>query len=203
MPSVRWTSCWNCAPITPRRNVFMPATDSNTSTPDPGIILAVHTPGSCGYDCAKPAPRQPLRWGTGSKVTHPVVLAIETSCDETGIGIVAGTNLLAHQVASSMDEHVAFGGVIPEIAARAHVTGFLPVLDAALEEAKVSIDDVDAIAVTAGPGLAGALMVGVAGAKALALATGKPLYGINHLIAHIGVGYLDASGADLSNVNQL
>ncbi|MDN6351171.1 MAG: tRNA (adenosine(37)-N6)-threonylcarbamoyltransferase complex transferase subunit TsaD, partial [Yaniella sp.] len=134
---------------------------------------------------------------------HPIVLGIETSCDETGIGIVAGTNLLAHQVASSMDEHVAFGGVIPEIAARAHVTEFLPVLDAALEEAKGSIDDVDAIAVTAGPGLAGALMVGVAGAKALALATGKPLYGINHLIAHIGVGYLDASGADLSNVNQL
>lgn len=134
---------------------------------------------------------------------HPIVLGIETSCDETGIGIVAGTNLLAHQVASSMDEHVAFGGVIPEIAARAHVTEFLPVLDAALEEAKVSIDDVDAIAVTAGPGLVGALMVGVAGAKALALATGKPLYGINHLIAHIGVGYLDASGADLSNVNQL
>lgn len=134
---------------------------------------------------------------------HPIVLGIETSCDETGIGIVAGTNLLAHQVASSMDEHVAFGGVIPEIAARAHVTEFLPVLDAALEEAQVSIDDVDAIAVTAGPGLVGALMVGVAGAKALALATGKPLYGINHLIAHIGVGYLDASGADLSNVNQL
>lgn len=134
---------------------------------------------------------------------HPIVLGIETSCDETGIGIVAGTNLLAHQVASSMDEHVAFGGVIPEIAARAHVTEFLPVLDAALEEAMVSIDDVDAIAVTAGPGLAGALMVGVAGAKALALATGKPLYGINHLIAHIGVGYLDTSGTDLSNVNQL
>lgn len=134
---------------------------------------------------------------------HPIVLGIETSCDETGIGIVAGTNLLAHQVASSMDEHVAFGGVIPEIAARAHVTEFLPVLDAALEEAKVSIDDVDAIAVTAGPGLAGALMVGVSGAKALALATGKPLYGINHLIAHIGVGYLDAAGADLTNVNQL
>ena len=136
-------------------------------------------------------------------MTAPVVVGIETSCDETGIGIVAGTNLLAHQVASSMDEHVAFGGVIPEIAARAHVTEFLPVLDAALAEAKLTVDDVDAIAVTAGPGLAGALMVGVAGAKALAVATGKPLYGINHLIAHIGVGYLDAAGADLHNVNQL
>ena len=134
---------------------------------------------------------------------HPIVLGIETSCDETGIGIVAGTSLLAHQVASSMDEHVAFGGVIPEIAARAHVTEFLPVLDAALEEANITIDELDAIAVTAGPGLAGALMVGVAGAKALALATGKPLYGINHLIAHIGVGYLDAAGSDLTNVNQL
>jgi len=136
-------------------------------------------------------------------VKHPTVLGIETSCDETGIGIVAGTNLLAHQVASSMDEHVAFGGVIPEIAARAHVTEFLPVLEAALEEANITLDDIDAIAVTAGPGLAGALMVGVSGAKALALATGKPLYGINHLIAHIGVGYLDASGADLTRVNQL
>ena len=136
-------------------------------------------------------------------MTSPIVVGIETSCDETGIGIVAGTKLLAHQVASSMDEHVAFGGVIPEIAARAHVTEFLPVLDAALTEANITIDDVDAIAVTAGPGLAGALMVGVAGAKALAVATGKPLYGINHLIAHIGVGYLDNVSADLHNVNQL
>src|SRR5699024_5829811 len=128
---------------------------------------------------------------------------IETSCDETGIGIVAGTNLLAHQVASSMDEHAAFGGVIPEIAARAHVADFLPGLDPALARAQVSLHDVEALAGTAGRRHAGALAVGVAGAKALALATGKPLYGINHLIAHIGVGYLDASGADLSNVNQL
>src|SRR5690625_5086999 len=136
-------------------------------------------------------------------MTAPIAVGIETSCDETGLGIVSGTKLLAHQVASSMDEHVAFGGVIPEIAARAHVTEFLPVLDAALAEANVTIDDVDAIAVTAGPGLAGALMVGVAGAKALAVATGKPLYGINHLIAHIGVGYLDDVGAHLGQVDQL
>jgi N6-L-threonylcarbamoyladenine synthase len=136
-------------------------------------------------------------------MTAPIVVGIETSCDETGVGIVAGTKLLAHQVASSMDEHVAFGGVIPEIAARAHVTEFLPVLNAALDEANVSLPDIDAIAVTAGPGLAGALMVGVAGAKALAVATGKPLYGINHLIAHIGVGYLDDVGTGLANVNQL
>lgn len=136
-------------------------------------------------------------------MTAPIVLGIETSCDETGIGIVAGTKLLAHRVASSMDEHVAFGGVIPEIAARAHVTEFLPVLDAALAEADINLSDVDAIAVTAGPGLAGALMVGVSAAKALAVATGKPLYGINHLIAHIGVGFLDDVGADLPEVNQL
>lgn len=133
----------------------------------------------------------------------PIVVGIETSCDETGVGIVAGTKLVAHQVASSMDEHVAFGGVIPEIAARAHVTEFLPVLDAALAEADLELTDIDAIAVTAGPGLAGALMVGVAGAKALAVATGKPLYGINHLIAHIGVGYLDEVGADLADSSQL
>ncbi len=136
-------------------------------------------------------------------MTSPIVVGIETSCDETGIGIVAGTKLLAHQVASSMDQHVAFGGVIPEIAARAHVTEFLPVLDAALAEAGITLDDVDAIAVTAGPGLAGALMVGVAGAKALAVASGKPLYGINHLIAHIGVGYLDDVGTELHGGKQL
>lgn len=136
-------------------------------------------------------------------MTAPIVVGIETSCDETGIGIVAGTKLLAHQVASSMDEHVAFGGVIPEIAARAHVTEFLPVLDAALDEANLELSEIDAIAVTAGPGLAGALMVGVAGAKALAVATGKPLYGINHLIAHIGVGYLDEVGTDLTDSTQL
>lgn len=124
-------------------------------------------------------------------MTNPLVLGIETSCDETGVGIVAGTELLAHQVASSMDQHVAFGGVIPEIAARAHVTELLPTLQAALDEAGVGLGDIDALAVTAGPGLAGALMVGVAGAKALAAATGKPLYGINHLVAHVGVGFLD------------
>ncbi|WBL17785.1 tRNA (adenosine(37)-N6)-threonylcarbamoyltransferase complex transferase subunit TsaD [Citricoccus sp. NR2] len=121
----------------------------------------------------------------------PVVLGIETSCDETGVGVVAGTRLLAHQVASSMEQHVAFGGVIPEIAARAHVTEFIPTVRAALDEAGLSLDDVDALAVTAGPGLAGALMVGVSGAKALASAAGKPLYGINHLVAHVGVGFLD------------
>jgi N6-L-threonylcarbamoyladenine synthase len=121
----------------------------------------------------------------------PLVLGIESSCDETGFGIVRGTELLANAVASSMEEHVRFGGVIPEIAARAHLEEFIPTLRQALDTAGVTLEDLDAIAVTSGPGLAGALMVGVAGAKALALAADKPLYGINHLVAHVGVGVLD------------
>ncbi|PRA06126.1 tRNA (adenosine(37)-N6)-threonylcarbamoyltransferase complex transferase subunit TsaD [Arthrobacter sp. MYb229] len=124
---------------------------------------------------------------------HPLVLGIESSCDETGIGIVRGTQLLANTVSSSMDEHVRFGGVIPEIAARAHLEAFVPTLEQALAEADVTLEEIDAIAVTSGPGLAGALMVGVAAAKALALATGKPLYGINHLVAHVGVGVLEGT----------
>ncbi|NUL46139.1 tRNA (adenosine(37)-N6)-threonylcarbamoyltransferase complex transferase subunit TsaD [Cellulosimicrobium funkei] len=123
--------------------------------------------------------------------TAPLVLGIETSCDETGFGIVRGTELLANAVASSMEEHVRFGGVIPEIAARAHLEEFIPTLQQALDTAGVTLEEIDAIAVTSGPGLAGALMVGVAGAKALALAADKPLYGLNHLVAHVGVGLLD------------
>ncbi len=126
--------------------------------------------------------------------TEPLVLGIESSCDETGIGIVRGSKLLTNTISSSMEEHVRFGGVIPEIASRAHLEAMLPALEKALTEAGVSLGDIDAIAVTAGPGLAGALMVGVAAAKALAVATGKPLYGINHLVAHVGVGLLDDNG---------
>ncbi|MET4589060.1 tRNA (adenosine(37)-N6)-threonylcarbamoyltransferase complex transferase subunit TsaD [Arthrobacter sp. 754] len=122
---------------------------------------------------------------------QPLVLGIESSCDETGVGIVRGTTLLTNTVSSSMDEHVRFGGVIPEIASRAHLDAFVPTLRQALSDAGVTLDDVDAIAVTSGPGLAGALMVGVCAAKALAVATGKPLYAINHLVAHVGVGLLD------------
>ncbi len=125
----------------------------------------------------------------------PLVLGIESSCDETGVGIVRGTRLLANTVSSSMEEHVRFGGVIPEIASRAHLDAFVPTLREALAAAEVTLDDVDAIAVTSGPGLAGALMVGVCAAKALAVATGKPLYAINHLVAHVGVGLLDGGDA--------
>ncbi|MFW0178365.1 tRNA (adenosine(37)-N6)-threonylcarbamoyltransferase complex transferase subunit TsaD [Rothia sp. P7208] len=122
---------------------------------------------------------------------EPLVLGIESSCDETGIGIVRGTTLLSNTVSSSMEEHVRFGGVIPEIASRAHLEAMIPAIQQALDEAQVGLDEIDAIAVTAGPGLAGALIVGVCAAKALAAATGKPLYGINHLVAHVGVGLLD------------
>ncbi|MXN62922.1 tRNA (adenosine(37)-N6)-threonylcarbamoyltransferase complex transferase subunit TsaD [Bacillus sp. BGMRC0062] len=126
---------------------------------------------------------------------EPLVLGIESSCDETGVGIVRGTELLTNTVSSSMEQHVRFGGVIPEIASRAHLEAFVPTVREALAAADVTLADVDAIAVTSGPGLAGALMVGVAAAKALAVATGTPLYAINHLVAHVGVGLLDGDGS--------
>ena len=120
----------------------------------------------------------------------PLVLGIETSCDETGVGIVRGTDLLANVIASSMDEHARYGGVVPEVAARAHLEALGPTIRAALAEASVALDDVDAVAVTSGPGLAGALMVGVGAAKALALSLGTPLYGVNHLVGHVGADLL-------------
>jgi N6-L-threonylcarbamoyladenine synthase len=121
----------------------------------------------------------------------PLVLGIETSCDETGVGIVRGRDLLADEVASSMDQHARFGGVVPEVASRAHLEAMIPVLEGALAKAGVRPADLDAVAVTAGPGLAGALMVGVAAAKAYAYALGKPLYGVNHLAAHVAVDQLE------------
>ncbi len=124
-------------------------------------------------------------------IDGPLVLGIETSCDETGIGLVRGRELLADEVASSMDQHARFGGVVPEVASRAHLEAMIPVLDGAFAKARVRPDDIDAVAVTAGPGLAGALMVGVAAAKAYAYALGKPLYGVNHLAAHVAVDELE------------
>ncbi len=122
---------------------------------------------------------------------EPLVLGIETSCDETGVGIVRGYTLLADAVASSVDEHARFGGVVPEVASRAHLEALVPTMHRALTEAGVALSDVDAIAVTAGPGLAGALLVGVAAAKGYALAAEKPLYGVNHLAAHVAVDTLE------------
>lgn len=122
---------------------------------------------------------------------EPLVLGIETSCDETGIGIVRGHTLLADAVASSVEEHARFGGVVPEVASRAHLEAMVPTLERACDTAGIALGDVDAIAVTSGPGLAGALLVGVAAAKALAIALEKPLYGVNHLAAHVAVDQLE------------
>ncbi|MDQ1487028.1 MAG: tRNA N6-adenosine threonylcarbamoyltransferase [Actinomycetota bacterium] len=124
-------------------------------------------------------------------MSEALVLGIETSCDETGVGVVRGTTLLANAIASSVDEHARFGGVVPEVASRAHLEAMVPAVRRALAEANVTLADVDAIAVTAGPGLAGALLVGVAAAKAYALAFDKPLYGVNHLSAHVAVDALE------------
>ncbi|HEY3436612.1 MAG TPA: tRNA (adenosine(37)-N6)-threonylcarbamoyltransferase complex transferase subunit TsaD [Actinotalea sp.] len=123
-----------------------------------------------------------------------LVLGIETSCDETGVALVRlhddSTELLVDVVASSMDEHARFGGIIPEIASRAHLEAMVPTLRRALEQADVDLAQVDAIAVTAGPGLVGPLTVGAAAAKALAVGLGKPLYGVNHVIGHAAVDEL-------------
>jgi len=132
-------------------------------------------------------------------MAEPLVLGIETSCDETGIGIVRGRTLLANVIASSMEEHARYGGVVPEIAARAHLEALTPALEAALAEAArvepgMRLDGLDAIAVTSGPGLAGALMVGVGAAKALGLALGVPVYAVNHLVGHVGADVLHPPG---------
>jgi N6-L-threonylcarbamoyladenine synthase len=122
---------------------------------------------------------------------QPLVLGLETSCDETGVGIVRGETLLVDAIASSVDEHARFGGVVPEVASRAHLEAMVPTIERATREAGVRLGDLDAIAVTSGPGLAGALMVGVAAAKSLAVALGTPLYGVNHLASHVAVDIVE------------
>ena len=125
-------------------------------------------------------------------MSEPLVLGIETSCDETAVGIVRGRTLLANVISSSVDQHARFGGVVPEIASRAHLESMQAVIAQALTEAKVSLNDLDAIGVTAGPGLIGALLVGTSAASGLALALDKPLYGVNHLSSHLAVDALSS-----------
>jgi N6-L-threonylcarbamoyladenine synthase len=120
-----------------------------------------------------------------------IVMGIETSCDETGVGFVEEGVLLGDALASSMDEHARFGGVVPEIAARAHLQAMVPTVHAALDSAGITLADVGAVAVTAGPGLATALHVGVAAAKSYALALGVPLYGVHHLAGHAAADTLE------------
>lgn len=123
-----------------------------------------------------------------------IVLGVESSCDETGVGIVRWnadhtTTLLADEVASSVDEHARYGGVVPEVASRAHLEAIVPTMRRALTAADITVPD--AIAVTIGPGLAGALLVGVAAAKAYATAWDVPLYAVNHLGGHVAVDTLE------------
>ncbi|MFP3893408.1 tRNA (adenosine(37)-N6)-threonylcarbamoyltransferase complex transferase subunit TsaD [Exiguobacterium indicum] len=119
-------------------------------------------------------------------MTQPLILAIESSCDETAAAVVrGGTDVLSNVVSSQIESHKRFGGVVPEVASRHHVERITYVIDDALTEANVTIDDIDAIAVTEGPGLVGALLVGVSAAKALAFAHDKPLIGVHHIAGHI------------------
>ena len=126
-----------------------------------------------------------------------LVLGIETSCDETAVALVEdGLKIRANLLSSQHDAHARFGGVVPELASRAHLERLNPLLDRALEEAACSWDDVEAVAVTQGPGLAGALLVGLAGAKAVALALDLPLVGVNHLEGHVYANFLEHGPPD-------
>ena len=123
------------------------------------------------------------------------VLGIETSCDETAAAVVEiddqqQLRLLSNAVASSMDLHVQYGGVVPEIAARSHIEAITPVIEQAVVDARTSWDDIDAIAVTCGPGLGGSLLIGVLAARSLAIAFDKPLYAVDHVMAHAFASFL-------------
>lgn len=121
-----------------------------------------------------------------------LILAIESSCDETSASVVVnGRRILSNVISSQIDLHKKYGGVVPEIASRKHVELIMPVIDQALTEANVRLEDVDAIGVTYGPGLVGALLVGLSAAKGLAFATGKPLIGVHHIEGHISANYLE------------
>lgn len=120
-----------------------------------------------------------------------LTLGIESSCDETSVAVVKdGREILSNIISSQIEIHRLFGGVVPEIASRKHVSAILPVIDLALEEAKITMDDVDIIAATRGPGLIGALLVGLTAGRGLALATGKPFVGVNHIRGHVCANYL-------------
>jgi N6-L-threonylcarbamoyladenine synthase len=134
--------------------------------------------------------------GTGS-ATGPVLLSVESSCDETGIAVIAGgRRILSNVVASQTALHAASGGIVPEVAARAHLRWIVPVLDQALADAGVTVEDVDAVAVTHGPGLAGSLLVGINFAKTIAWVHDKPLVGVNHLEGHLYAAWLTDPGQD-------
>ena len=125
------------------------------------------------------------------------VLGIESSCDETAASVVEdGKKLLSNVVASSLDLHAQYGGVVPEIAARSHIEAIIPVIESALDQADCTWDDIDAIAVTYGAGLGGSLLVGVLAARTLSIAKNKPLYGVNHVEAHLYANFLTETTLD-------
>ncbi len=122
------------------------------------------------------------------------ILAIESSCDETACAIIRdGREVLANVIASQADLHAQFGGVVPEVAARSHIEVVIPVIEEALTDAELSWDDIDAIAVTRGPGLIGSLLIGVLTARVLAAEKKKPLIGVNHILAHAYASFLTNS----------
>lgn len=126
------------------------------------------------------------------KEEKTLILAIESSCDETAAAVVAdGREIMSNIISSQIDIHTLYGGVVPEIASRHHLENINAVTDKALKTAGVTLDDIDAIAVTKGPGLVGALVIGIAHAKALAFAAGKPLIGVNHMQGHISAAYIE------------
>jgi N6-L-threonylcarbamoyladenine synthase len=130
------------------------------------------------------------------------ILALETSCDETAGAVIAdGRRILSNVVASQVELHAEYGGVFPEMASRAHVRAIVPVIEQTMQEAHLGFNDLDAVAVTYGPGLAGSLLVGVNAAKGLALGRGLPLIGVNHLEAHIYAHWLDVEGEGAARGN--
>ena len=134
---------------------------------------------------------------TSAAFEGSLLLAVESSCDETGIAVIAGgRRILSNVVASQTALHAGTGGIVPEVAARAHLRWIVPVLDQALADAGVGLDDVDAVAVTHGPGLAGSLLVGINFAKTLAWVHDKPLVGVNHLEGHLYAAWLTDPGDD-------
>ncbi len=174
--------CWRCAPTTHRRGGSTRGTGSSSCRSAAATTSrATSTPSSCERCCRR---REPI------VADEPLVLGIETSCDETGVGIVRGGTLLVDAVASSVDEHARFGGVVPEVASRAHLEAMVPTIERACRDAGVRLADLDAIAVTSGPGLAGALVVGVRPRRRSPSAR-VPLYGVNHLASHVAVDVVE------------
>lgn len=127
-----------------------------------------------------------------SETKDVLILAIESSCDETATAVVKnGREVLSNVISSQIALHTLYGGVVPEIASRKHIEKINQVIEEALKEAEVTLDDIDAIGVTYGPGLVGALLVGVAEAKAIAYAAGKPLVGVHHIEGHIAANFIE------------